>query len=29
VPLGAGRLLSVNAECDIARGFAVKALSHL
>jgi hypothetical protein len=29
VPLGGGRLLSVNAECDIARGFAVKALSHL
>jgi hypothetical protein len=29
VPLGAGRLLSVNADCDIARGFAVKALSHL
>jgi hypothetical protein len=29
VPLGRGRLLSVNAECDIARGFARKALSRL
>jgi hypothetical protein len=29
VPLGSGRLLSVNAECDVARGFAVKALRHL
>jgi hypothetical protein len=29
VPLRGGRLLSVNADCDIARGFAVKALSHL
>lgn len=29
VPLGGGRLLSVNAECDVARGFAVKALQRL
>jgi hypothetical protein len=29
VPLGADRLLSVNAECDVARGFAAKALRHL
>jgi len=29
VPLTGGRLLSINAECDIARGFAVKALSQL
>jgi hypothetical protein len=29
VPLDADRLLSVNAECDVARGFAAKALRHL
>jgi hypothetical protein len=29
VPLGGDRLLSVNAECAIARGFAAKALRHL
>ncbi len=29
LPLGAGRVLSINAECDVARGFAVKALPHL
>jgi hypothetical protein len=29
VPLSGGRVLSVNADCDIARGFAVKAMAHL
>jgi hypothetical protein len=29
VPLGGDRLLSVSAECGVARGFAAKALRHL
>jgi hypothetical protein len=29
VPLGEDRVLSVNADCDIARRFATKALPHL
>jgi hypothetical protein len=29
MPLAAGRVLSVNAQCDVARGFALKALPHL
>jgi hypothetical protein len=29
LPLSDGRLLSVNAKCNVARGFATKALRHL
>ena len=29
LPLAPGRVLSINADCDIARDFAVKALPHL
>ena len=29
VPLAEGRVLSINAQCDVARGFALKALPHL
>jgi hypothetical protein len=29
MPVAAGRVLSINAQCDVARGFALKALPHL
>lgn len=29
VPLAQARVLSINAKCDVARGFALKALPHL